>query len=97
MLHLHLVWKEPTSSHDQIEIRLLTYVAVLFERLNLNNTAILVVDHQVGLINMVGDWDKTLFRNNILGHAGLAKLFNIPVVMTSSFQQGILDLCEIES
>lgn len=67
---------------------LLIPIAVPFERLNLNDTAMLVVDHQVGLINMVGDWDKTIFKNNILGHAGLAKLFNIPVVMTSSFQQG---------
>ena len=67
----------------------LTTAAVPFERLNVNDTALLIVDHQVGLINMVGDWDKTVFRNNILGHSALGKLFNIPVVMTSSFQQGI--------
>ena len=58
-----------------------------FERLNRNDTVILVVDEQVGLVNMVGDWDKTVFRNNIIGHAALAKLFDIPVVLTTSVQE----------
>ena len=58
-----------------------------FERLNLNDTAILVVDHQVGLLDMVGDFDKTVFKNNIIAHAGLAKLFGIPIVLTASGPQ----------
>ena len=59
-----------------------------FERLNVNDTAVLIVDFQVGLVNMVGDWDKTIFKNIIIGHAALTDLFGIPAVMTTSFQQG---------
>ena len=38
---------------------------------------------------MVGDWDKTVFKNNIIGHSALADFFGIPAVLTSSYQQGI--------
>ena len=65
---------------------------VPFERLSVNDTAILVVDQQVGLVNMVSDWDKTLFKNNIIAHAGVGKLFGIPVVLTTSFQEGTIRL-----
>lgn len=37
---------------------------------------------------MVRDFDPTLYRNSMLAHAALGKLFDLPVVMTTSAQQG---------
>jgi nicotinamidase-related amidase len=49
---------------------------------------ILVVDHQVGLATVVRDWEPNEFRNNVIAHAALGRLFNIPVILTSSSDQG---------
>jgi nicotinamidase-related amidase len=49
---------------------------------------LLILDLQVGLFELARDMDPTLFRNNILGHAELGKLFNIPVVLSTSAQDG---------
>ncbi|PCG90521.1 Hypothetical protein PENO1_098750 [Penicillium occitanis (nom. inval.)] len=62
--------------------------AVPFERLNKNDTLLLVVDLQVGLYNVARDMDPTLFRDNMIAHAALGKLFDLPVIMTTSAQTG---------
>jgi nicotinamidase-related amidase len=49
---------------------------------------LLVVDHQVGLAKVVRDWEPNEFRNNVIAHAALGRLFNIPVILTSSSDQG---------
>ncbi|RDW77571.1 hypothetical protein BP6252_05624 [Coleophoma cylindrospora] len=59
-----------------------------FERLDKNNAALLVVDHQIGLSQLVRDYTPTEFRNNILGHAALGKLFSLPTILTTSAQTG---------
>ena len=46
------------------------------------------MDHQVGLFSIARDWDATLFFQNIIGHAALGKLFDIPVVITTSAEKG---------
>ncbi|KAF1992562.1 Isochorismatase hydrolase [Aulographum hederae CBS 113979] len=61
---------------------------VPFERLEKNNSVLLIVDHQVGLFHLAKDWDATLLRNNIVAHASLGKLFDLPVVMTTSAETG---------
>ena len=33
-------------------------------------------------------WDATVFKNNILAYAAIGKLYNIPVVMTTSVEFG---------
>jgi hypothetical protein len=58
---------------------------------------LLIVDHQVGLFKLARDWDATLFRENMLAHAGLGKLFNLPVVMTTSAETGGHSLAELLS
>ena len=50
--------------------------------------ALLIVDHQVGLLSIARDWDTTLFFSNIRGHAAIGKLFDIPVVITTSAETG---------
>lgn len=51
---------------------------------------LLVVDHQVGLFNLARDFDPTLYREGLLAHAALGKVFDIPVVLTTSAQTGKL-------
>lgn len=36
----------------------------------------------------VRDYGPTEFRNNIIAHAGIAKLFNLPIVLTTSAETG---------
>jgi len=59
-----------------------------FKRLDKNNAALLVVDHQLGLSTLVRDYDPTVFRNSILAHAAIGKLFNLPTVLTTSADSG---------
>jgi hypothetical protein len=48
-----------------------------------------VVDHQVGLFHLVRDFAPEQYRNNLLAHAAIGKLFNLPTVLTSSSEFGI--------
>ena len=40
----------------------------------------------------VRDYEPTVFRNNIIAHAAIAKLFDIPIVLTISVEIGPNDL-----
>ncbi|KAF1949953.1 Isochorismatase hydrolase [Byssothecium circinans] len=62
--------------------------AVPWERIDKNNSALLILDLQVGLYQLARDWDATLYRDNIMAHAEIGKLFNLPVVMTTSAETG---------
>ncbi|KAF2000177.1 Isochorismatase hydrolase [Amniculicola lignicola CBS 123094] len=62
--------------------------SVPWERIDKNNAMLLILDLQVGLYQVARDWDPTLYRDNMMAHAELGKLFDLPVVMTSSAQQG---------
>lgn len=43
---------------------------------------------QVGLYQLTRDFDPTLYRDQMLAHAALGKVFNLPVVMTTSAEVG---------
>ena len=49
---------------------------------------LLVIDHQIGLFQMVRDYQPEQFRNNILAHAAIGKLFNLPTILTTSAETG---------
>lgn len=57
-------------------------------RLNKDDAALLIVDHQVGLFQMARDQQPEEFRNAILAHAAIGKVFNLPTVLTSSAETG---------
>jgi len=57
-------------------------------RLNKNDSMLLVVDHQIGLFNVVRDATPEEFRNNMIAHAAIGKLFNLPTILTTSGQTG---------
>ncbi|KAF2260401.1 Isochorismatase hydrolase [Lojkania enalia] len=62
--------------------------AVPWERINKNDSMLLILDLQVGLYQLTRDFDATLYRDNMLAHAELGKIFDLPTVMTTSAQQG---------
>lgn len=59
-----------------------------YVRIDRENCAVLLVDHQSGLINMTRDFNPDQLRNRVIGLADLAKFFNLPVVLTTSFENG---------
>ncbi|KAI8812722.1 Isochorismatase-like protein, partial [Cladochytrium replicatum] len=67
---------------------LLSGNSVPFERLDKDKAVLVILDLQVGLYNLARDWDATLYRDNMIAHSALGKLFNIPVVMSTSAQTG---------
>ena len=59
-----------------------------YNRLDKDNAAVLLVDHQAGLLSLVRDIDPDKFKNNVLALADLAKYFNLPTILTTSFETG---------
>ena len=59
-----------------------------YTRLNKDEAAVLLVDHQTGLLSLVRDIDPDKFKNNVLALADLAKYFKLPTILTTSFEDG---------
>ncbi|KAI0030367.1 Isochorismatase-like protein [Vararia minispora EC-137] len=55
-----------------------------YDRLDKNDAALLIVDHQDGLYLISRDMNAIQFKANILAHAELANIFNLPTVITTS-------------
>ena len=59
-----------------------------YNRLDRNEAAVLLVDHQSGLVNLVHDFTPDDFKNSVLALADTAKYFNLPTILTTSFEDG---------
>ena len=59
-----------------------------YNRLDKDKAAVLMVDHQAGLLSLVRDIEPDMFRNNVLALADLAKYFKLPTILTTSFEDG---------
>ena len=59
-----------------------------YKRLDKNQAAVLFVDHQTGLFNLVQDYSPNEFKNNVLALADIAKYFKLPTILTTSFEEG---------
>jgi nicotinamidase-related amidase len=59
-----------------------------YRRLDKSDAAVLLVDHQSGLCNLVQDFSPDEFKNNVLALADLAKYFKLPTILTTSFEDG---------
>ncbi|MHB0961353.1 MAG: isochorismate family cysteine hydrolase YcaC [Pirellulaceae bacterium] len=57
-------------------------------RLSVENAAVLLIDHQSGLLSLVQDYSPDEFRNNILALADIARLYKLPTILTTSFETG---------
>ncbi|AQZ93966.1 isochorismate family cysteine hydrolase YcaC [Halopseudomonas phragmitis] len=63
-------------------------MAFTYNRLDKNNAAVLLVDHQAGLLSLVRDFSPDDFKNNVLALADIAKFFGLPTILTTSFEDG---------
>ncbi|MDY7231025.1 isochorismate family cysteine hydrolase YcaC [Hyalangium rubrum] len=59
-----------------------------YSRLDRDNAAVLLVDHQAGLLSLVRDFNPDQFKNNVLALADLAAYFKLPTILTTSFEDG---------
>ncbi|ARD11003.1 isochorismate family cysteine hydrolase YcaC [Pseudomonas savastanoi] len=59
-----------------------------YSRLNKDDAIVLLIDHQTGLISLVQDFTPNEFKNNVLALADLARFFELPTILTTSFEQG---------
>ncbi|KAI0797343.1 ycaC protein [Irpex lacteus] len=60
----------------------------VYERIDKNDAALLIVDHQEGLYLMCRDRSAVDVKSGIIAHATLAKIFNLPTVLTTSTETG---------
>ncbi|NAW84947.1 isochorismate family cysteine hydrolase YcaC [Photobacterium halotolerans] len=63
-------------------------MSMQYVRLDKDNAAVLLVDHQTGLLSLVRDIDPDKFKNNVLALADMALYFKLPTILTTSFEQG---------
>ncbi|WP_435635658.1 isochorismate family cysteine hydrolase YcaC [Pseudomonas solani] len=63
-------------------------MAYRYNRLDKDNAVVLLVDHQAGLLSLVRDFTPDEFKNNLLALADIAKFFNLPTILTTSFENG---------
>jgi nicotinamidase-related amidase len=59
-----------------------------------------LIDHRSGLCNIVGDIPPDEFKNNVLALADAAMYFKLPIILTTSFENGpngplVLELKEL--
>ncbi len=59
-----------------------------YVKLDKSQAAVLLVDHQVGLLSLVRDFQPDQFKNNVLALADLAEYFKLPTILTTSFEDG---------
>lgn len=57
-------------------------------RLSADDAAVLLIDHQAGLLSLVQDYSPDEFLNNVLALADTARLFKLPTILTTSFENG---------
>ena len=59
-----------------------------YRRLDKDDAAVLLVDHQCGLTALVQDYTPSEFKNSVLALADIARYFKLPTVLTTSFEEG---------
>ena len=58
------------------------------DQLTPDNAALLMLDHQTGIMQGVEDIAPAEFHNNILTLAKVGKIFNLPTIFTTSYADG---------
>ncbi len=57
-------------------------------RVRKEDAAVCLIDHQVGLLSLVRDFSPAEFKNNVLAVCDIAKTYNMPTILTTSFEDG---------
>ncbi|KZT52320.1 ycaC protein [Calocera cornea HHB12733] len=60
-----------------------------YNRLDKDNAALLMVDHQSGLFQLVHDIEPIQFRNNVFALSALGNIMNLTTVLSTSAQTGL--------
>jgi nicotinamidase-related amidase len=77
----------PSPLHyTQYNWRKIMKTAFKYNRLDKNDVAVLLVDHQSGLTNCVQNFSPDDFKNNVLALADVTSYFNLPTILTTSFE-----------
>ncbi|MES1926573.1 isochorismate family cysteine hydrolase YcaC [Salinisphaera sp. T31B1] len=63
-------------------------MSYIYRRLDKNDVTLLLVDHQAGLLSLVRDFGPDEFKNNVLALVDIAKFFELPTILTTSFEDG---------
>ncbi len=59
-----------------------------YRRISRDDAAALFIDHQSGLISLVQDFTPAEFKNNVLAFGDIAKYYQLPTILTTSFEEG---------
>jgi nicotinamidase-related amidase len=59
-----------------------------YRRISKDDAAVLFVDHQCGLTTLVQDYPPSEFKNSVMALADMTKFFNLPAILTTSFETG---------
>lgn len=62
--------------------------SAFYDQLTPENAAMLLIDHQAGLFLGVHSIDQQILKNNVIGLAKTAKVFNLPTVLFTSSAKG---------
>ncbi|KAH8673734.1 isochorismatase [Xylariales sp. PMI_506] len=65
-----------------------TVSAWTYERLDKNNSLLIVLDLQEGLFQLARDMDHVSYRSAMYAHASIGKIFDLPVILSSSSDGG---------
>lgn len=57
-------------------------------RFSKDDSALLLIDHQAGIMQLNRDYSPAEFRNNVIALAKVGKIFDLPTVITSSYETG---------
>lgn len=57
-------------------------------RFSKEDSALLMIDHQSGIMQLVHDYSPAEFRSNVLALAKVGRVFNLPTILTSSYESG---------
>ena len=63
-------------------------MSIPYKKLSKEDAVLLLIDHQAGLISLVQDFSPDDFKNNLLALGDVGKFFNLPTILTTSFDQG---------
>jgi len=59
-----------------------------YNRLNKDDAALLIIDHQTGLTSLVRDMEPADFKTQVVAFADMGRFFNLPTILTTSRDDG---------
>src|ERR1700754_1717514 len=74
----------PANGASLTEIKERTHMATQRTRMTRDNTAVLLIDHQVGLMTGVRDMTVSDLKHNVVGLAKAAKALGLPIVAVTT-------------